>query len=39
MPTSAAPLRFGANYATSAGGTQGAEFVRDALRIYAEGNL
>ena len=31
--------RFGANYATSAGGAQGAEFVRDALRIYAEGNL
>ena len=31
--------RFGANYATSAGGTQGAEFVRDALRVYAEGNL
>ncbi len=31
--------RFGANYATSAGGTEGAEFVRDALRIYAEGNL
>ncbi|AQY00468.1 MULTISPECIES: MerR family transcriptional regulator [Microbacterium] len=31
--------RFGANYVTSAGGTQGAEFVRDALRIYAEGNL
>ncbi|GAT74380.1 MerR family transcriptional regulator [Microbacterium sp. HM58-2] len=31
--------RFGANYATSAGGTQGAEFVRDALRIYAEANL
>ncbi|MBT2473393.1 MerR family transcriptional regulator [Microbacterium sp. ISL-103] len=31
--------RFGANYATSAGGTQGAEFVRDALRIYAESNL
>ncbi|MGK3948928.1 MerR family transcriptional regulator [Microbacterium sp. K2] len=31
--------RFGANYATSAGGTQGAEFVRDALHIYAEGNL
>ncbi|MEV7610705.1 MerR family transcriptional regulator [Microbacterium sp. NPDC089320] len=31
--------RFGANYATSAGGTHGAEFVRDALRIYAEGNL
>ncbi len=31
--------RFGANYATSAGGAQGAEFVRDALRIYADGNL
>jgi len=31
--------RFGANYATSAGGTQGAEFVRDALRVYAEGAL
>ncbi|MGM7667875.1 MerR family transcriptional regulator [Microbacterium sp. A93] len=31
--------RFGANYATSAGGSQGAEFVRDALRIYAEANL
>ncbi|WP_285363837.1 MerR family transcriptional regulator [Microbacterium sp. LMC-P-041] len=31
--------RFGANYATSASGTQGAEFVRDALRIYADGNL
>lgn len=31
--------RFGANYATSAGGTHGAEFVRDALRVYAEGNL
>ena len=31
--------RFGANYASSAGGTQGAEFVRDALRIYADGNL
>ncbi|MEJ1089493.1 MerR family transcriptional regulator [Microbacterium sp. Mu-80] len=31
--------RFGANYATSEGGTAGAEFVRDALRIYAEGNL
>lgn len=31
--------RFGANYATSAGGTQGAEFVRDALRIYADRNL
>ncbi|MDR5698661.1 MerR family transcriptional regulator [Agromyces aerolatus] len=27
--------RFGANY----GGTQGAEFVRDALRVYAEANL
>lgn len=31
--------RFGANYATSAGGTQGAEFVRDALRVYADANL
>lgn len=31
--------RFGANYATSAGGTAGAEFVRDALRMYAESNL
>lgn len=31
--------RFGANYATSAGGTNGAEFVRDALRVYAEANL
>ncbi|MBS1675441.1 MAG: MerR family transcriptional regulator [Actinobacteria bacterium] len=41
--------RFGANYATSAdrataasggtAGTAGAEFVRDALRIYAEANL
>ncbi|MGW9159244.1 MerR family transcriptional regulator [Microbacterium sp. NPDC055665] len=31
--------RFGANYATSSGGTHGAEFVRDALRIYAEANL
>ncbi|PVE96657.1 MULTISPECIES: MerR family transcriptional regulator [unclassified Microbacterium] len=31
--------RFGANYATASGGTQGAEFVRDALRIYADGNL
>ncbi|PRB02107.1 TipAS antibiotic-recognition domain-containing protein [Microbacterium sp. MYb64] len=41
--------RFGANYATDAdraaaagsgtAGTVGAEFVRDALRIYAEGNL
>ncbi|MGW8482293.1 MerR family transcriptional regulator [Microbacterium sp. NPDC055903] len=31
--------RFGANYATSAGGTAGAEFVRDALRVYAEAQL
>jgi DNA-binding transcriptional MerR regulator len=31
--------RFGANYATSSGGTHGAEFVRDALRVYAGGNL
>lgn len=31
--------RFGANYATADGGTHGAEFVRDALRIYAEANL
>ena len=31
--------RFGANYETSAGGTHGAEFVRDALRVYAEANL
>ncbi len=31
--------RFGANYATADGGTRGAEFVRDALRIYAEANL
>ncbi|WP_309128885.1 MerR family transcriptional regulator [Microbacterium sp.] len=31
--------RFGANYATSRGGTAGAEFVRDALRVYAEANL
>lgn len=31
--------RFGANYATSDGGSRGAEFVRDALRIYAEANL
>ncbi|MDT0156091.1 MerR family transcriptional regulator [Microbacterium sp. ARD32] len=31
--------RFGANYATTEGGTAGAEFVRDALRIYAEANL
>jgi DNA-binding transcriptional MerR regulator len=31
--------RFGANYATSEGGTEGAEFVRDALRVYAEAHL
>ncbi|QMU97029.1 MerR family transcriptional regulator [Microbacterium esteraromaticum] len=31
--------RFGANYATGDGGTAGAEFVRDALRVYAEANL
>ncbi len=31
--------RFGANYATSDGGTRGAEFVRDALRTYAEAKL
>ena len=31
--------RFGANYATSEGGAAGAEFVRDALRVYAEANL
>ncbi|WP_374315173.1 MerR family transcriptional regulator [Microbacterium sp.] len=31
--------RFGANYATSRGGTAGAEFVRDALRVYAEESL
>lgn len=31
--------RFGANYATSDGGTRGAEFVRDALRIYADAHL
>ncbi|MHC9045221.1 MerR family transcriptional regulator [Microbacterium saperdae] len=31
--------RFGANYATSDGGTRGAEFVREALRIYAERTL
>ncbi|WP_194421385.1 MerR family transcriptional regulator [Microbacterium abyssi] len=31
--------RFGANYATADGSTRGAEFVRDALRIYAEANL
>lgn len=31
--------RFAANYATSSGGTRGAEFVRDALRVYANANL
>ncbi|WP_127473717.1 MerR family transcriptional regulator [Microbacterium sulfonylureivorans] len=31
--------RFGANYATSEGGTAGAEFVRDALRVFADANL
>ncbi|WP_144876391.1 MerR family transcriptional regulator [Microbacterium sp. 1.5R] len=31
--------RFGANYATSSGGTHGAEFVRDALRVYADAHL
>jgi DNA-binding transcriptional MerR regulator len=31
--------RFAANYATSQGGTAGAEFVRDALRAYADANL
>jgi DNA-binding transcriptional MerR regulator len=31
--------RFGANYATSEGGTHGAEFVRDALRVYADAHL
>ncbi|MGF2949152.1 MerR family transcriptional regulator [Microbacterium alcoholitolerans] len=31
--------RFAANYTTSEGGTTGAEFVRDALRVYAEANL
>ena len=31
--------RFGANYATSDGGTRGAEFVRDALYVYAEAHL
>ncbi|MFS0853134.1 MerR family transcriptional regulator [Microbacterium sp. 179-I 3D4 NHS] len=34
-----ADTRFGANYATSSGGTHGAQFVRDALRVYAEANL
>ena len=31
--------RFGANYATAAGGSAGAEFVRDALRAFAETSL
>ena len=31
--------RFGANYATTDGGTTGAEFVRDALRIHADTQL
>lgn len=31
--------RFGANYATAAGGSAGAEFVRDALRVYAQAHL
>jgi DNA-binding transcriptional MerR regulator len=31
--------RFAANYATSDGGPAGAEFVRDALRAYAEAHL
>ncbi|WP_300265943.1 MerR family transcriptional regulator [Microbacterium sp.] len=31
--------RFGANYAIADGDTSGAEFVRDALQIYAEANL
>lgn len=31
--------RFGANYAIAEGDTTGAEFVRDALRFYAEANL
>tara|TARA_R110002020_G_scaffold5910_14_gene24319 strand:- start:11 stop:778 length:768 start_codon:yes stop_codon:yes gene_type:complete len=31
--------RFGANYATSAGGNVGAEFVRDALHAYADREL
>jgi len=31
--------RFGRNYATRAGGSAGAEFVRDALRVYAETRL
>jgi DNA-binding transcriptional MerR regulator len=35
----AADPRFSTNYATSRGGTHGAEFVREALRVYAEANL
>lgn len=31
--------RFGANYATSEGGTKGAEFVREALNIYCDTQL
>lgn len=31
--------RFGRNYATNTGGTAGAEFVRDALRAYADAHL
>jgi hypothetical protein len=31
--------RFGANYATAAGGSAGAEFVRAALHAYAEREL
>ena len=31
--------RFAANYATNEGGAAGAEFVRDALRVYAEARL
>ena len=31
--------RFAANYATSKGGSAGAEFVRNALRIYVEAGL
>ncbi|SJN46359.1 Transcriptional regulator, MerR family [Microbacterium esteraromaticum] len=31
--------RFAANYATGSGGTTGAEFVREALVVYAETNL
>jgi len=31
--------RFAANYATADGGSHGAEFVRDALRVYAQANL